>query len=141
MGLAAKNSGDREDEMKYSDLTKLASPRKMIATITSAPSTVISCLADVAANTSTECGVVIGTTSRMNGDHLASVQARTVSVYYNGYAEAYPDEYYVCDDAGYYGGPATETDNGHVYVNAEYVDGEHRLDVATGEMIDAGVIL
>lgn len=86
--------------------------------------------------------VEIGTTARMRGDYLDAVQDQTLSVYKRGNEAAeYPDEYYVCGDAGQVGGPTTYTTAGNCYVAADYVDGVHRLDVSSGELIDSEVLL
>lgn len=47
----------------------------------------------------------------------------------------------MCDESCYYGSDVIENKNGHACIAAECVDGEHRLDVATGELIDADFIL
>ena len=88
-------------------------------------------------------GVEIGLTARMTGDFVDAVQDQTVALweYPTEMGLTPPDEFYVCTDAGPVGGPVTVTFTGTAYVAAEHVDGEHRLDVATGELIGAEVLL
>jgi hypothetical protein len=89
-------------------------------------------------------GVEIGQTARMDGEHVAAVQDQTLSIWYvaSDIDKVDPDEFYVCSDAGPVGGPVlSPLTSDNAWVPAEYIDGEHRLLVATGELIDGSVAL
>lgn len=102
------------------------------------PHTVAECLAFVARG-ERDLRVGLGRTARMDGDLLAAAQPHVIRVYY-------PDSdvvhsYYVADDAGWYGGPVTHSADGNSWVPAEYVDGVHRLNAVSGELVDPEVLL
>lgn len=100
---------------------------------------VLACLRHIAAGDTTSV-LRIGRTSRMTGDFVDAVQDDDITIYNWQCARLIITGYYVCTDAGFHGGPVILAPGG-AHVAAEFVDGVHRLDAHTGELIDPDFVL
>lgn len=82
-----------------------------------------------------DIAIRIDRTARMGGDYVASTQHQTIEIWRpaSDAGKRYPDEYYVCDDAGPTGGEVQLRPDGIALVDLG--DGT-RLNVDTGEFID-----
>lgn len=104
--------------------------------------TVLACLQEVVANYDEDFGVVLDRTTRIDRESGRDMpQDDAVLVFPLRNINEPMAAYYVCDDARWFGGPVFHTASNNSYVPADYVDGKHRLDAYSGELIDLDVIL